>query len=135
MKISTKGRYGLRSMADLALHYNEGPALLKDIAERQKISMKYLDHVIKPLRENGYIERRKNGYMLSRPPEDINCLEVLNNVEGSLAPVDCVDRPDYCSQRNTCLTINVWRQLKNSMEEVLKGKTLKDLVDEKPIKF
>jgi Rrf2 family protein len=129
MKVSTKGRYGLRSMVDLALHYDNGPALLKDIAKRQEVSMKYLDHVIKPLREKGYIERIKNGYMLSRQPEKINCLEILNAVEGSLAPVNCVDNTEYCTKRNTCPTINVWKEIKKSVEEVLKRKTLKDIAE------
>jgi len=131
MRVSTKGRYGLRSMVDLVLPYNNGPVLLKDIAKRQEVSMKYLDHVIKPLREKGYIERIKNGYMLSRPPEKINCLEILNAVEGSLAPVNCVDNTEFCNKRNTCPTINVWREIKKSVEGVLKRKTLKDIAEKK----
>lgn len=135
MKLSTKGRYGLRSMVDLALHYDNGSALLKDIAKRQEVSMKYLDHVIKPLREKGYIERIKNGYRLSRPPEKINCLEVLNAVEGTLAPVNCVDNAEFCTRRNTCPTINVWREIKRSVEGVLERKTLKDLAEKKEKAF
>ena len=133
MKLSTKARYGMRAMVDLALHYKKGPILLKDIAERQEVSMKYLDHIISTLRVNGLIENAKmrhSGYVVSRPPCQIKAYEIIKAVEGSLAPVDCVDDPKICHRADFCATINLWKKLKESMRDVLEGVTLEDLAKE-----
>ncbi len=133
MKLSTKARYGMRAMVDLALHYEKGPILLKDIAKRQEVSMKYLDHIISTLRANGLIESAKtrhSGYVVSRAPCQIKTYEIIKAVEGSLAPVDCVDDPKICHRANLCATTNLWKKLKESMRDVLKGVTLEDLAKE-----
>jgi len=133
MKLSTKARYGMRAMVDLALHYEKGPILLKDIAKRQEVSMKYLDHIISTLRANGLIESAKtrhSGYVVSRPPCQIKTYEIIKAVEGSLAPVDCVDDPKICHRADFCATLNLWKKLKKSMRDVLEGVTLEDLANE-----
>ena len=133
MKLSTKARYGMRAMVDLALHYEKGPVLLKDIARRQEVSMKYLDHIISTLKANGFIENAKmrhGGYVLSKPPCHIETHEIIKAVEGSLAPVDCVDDPKICHRADFCATLNLWKKLKKSMRDVLEGVTLEDLANE-----
>jgi len=133
MKLSTKARYGIRAMVDLALHYEKGPVLLKDIAKRQEVSMKYLDHIISTLRANGLIESAKtrhSGYVVSRVPCQIKTYEIIKAVEGSLAPVDCVDDPKICHRADFCATLNLWKKLKKSMRDVLEGVTLEDLANE-----
>ncbi len=133
MKLSTKARYGMRAMVDLALHYEKGPILLKDIAKRQEVSMKYLDHIISTLRANGLIESAKtrhSGYVVSRAPCQITTYEIIKAVEGSLAPVDCVDDPKICHRADFCATLNLWKKLKKSMRDVLEGVTLEDLANE-----
>jgi len=133
MKLSTKARYGMRAMVDLALHYHKGPVLLKDIAKRQEVSMKYLDHIISTLKVNGLIESAKtrhSGYVLSRPPSQMKAYEIVKAVEGSLAPVDCVDDPKICHRADFCSTINLWKKLEESMRDVLEMVTLEDLVEE-----
>lgn len=131
MKYSTRSRYGLRAMIELARQYSKEPTLLKDIAERQDISMKYLDHIITPLRASGLINRKKGGYILSRPPSQISCMEIINILEGSLSPVECVDNPDFCERVESCIAIDVWRELKEAQEKVLNSLTLKDLIERK----
>ena len=133
MKLSTKTRYGMRAMVDLALHYEKGPVLLKDIAKRQEVSMKYLDHIVSTLKANGLIENAKmrhGGYVLSKPPCHIETHEIIKAVEGSLAPVDCVDDPKICHRADFCATLNLWKKLKKSMRDVLEGVTLEDLAKE-----
>lgn len=127
MKISTRGRYGLRAMVDLAICYGKKPVLLKDISESQDISMKYLDHIITPLRAAGLISRVKGGYILTRHPSLMNCMEIINILEGSLAPVECVDYPDICDRVDTCVTIDIWRKIKDAQEEILRSLTLEGL--------
>ncbi len=133
MKLSTKARYGMRAMVDLALHYEKGPVLLKDIAKRQEISMKYLDHIISTLKTNGLVKSAKtrhSGYVVSRSPCQIKAYEIIKTVEGSLAPVGCVDDPEICHRANFCATLNLWKKLKKSMTVVLEGVTLEDLAKE-----
>ena len=133
MKLSTKARYGMRAMVDLALHYTKGPVLLKDIAARQEVSMKYLDHIVSALRASGLVQgtkMRHGGYLLSRPPSRIKAYEVVQAVEGSLALVECVDDPEICHRAHLCVTINLWKKLGESMIQVLRDVTLEDLAKE-----
>lgn len=135
MKYSTRGRYGLRAMVDLAICYGKKPVLLKDISESQDISMKYLDHIITSLRAAGLISRIKGGYILTKHPSLITCLEVVNTLEGSLAPVECVDYPDICDRVDTCVTIDIWRKIKDAQEEILRSLTLEFLAKQQKEKI
>lgn len=134
MKISTKGRYGLRLMIDLGVSYNKGLVPLKEVASRQDISDKYLEQIIMQLNRAGFVRSTRGahgGYALAMPPEQITVGDVLRVLEGSLAPVDCVDcdKPD-CDRVQTCVTYSVWMKIKEAVEDVVDNITLGSLVDE-----
>jgi len=133
MKLSTKGRYGTRAMVDLALHYGQGPILLKDIAKREEISEKYLEHIITSLKVAGLVKSIRGahgGYILAKPPAQIKISQVIKVLEGSIAPVECVDDPGLCSRVELCVTRDVWKEIKRVMDEVLESVSLKDLVEQ-----
>ncbi len=132
MKLSTRGRYGSRVLLDLALSEGKGPVPLKDIAQRQQISLLYLEHIIAPLISVGIIRSTRGahgGVKLARPPKDIKLSEVMGLLEGSIAPVDCINDPEVCSRSELCATRDVWIELKKAMDGVLESKTLQDLVE------
>lgn len=133
MKISTKGRYGLRMMTDLAVYYDQGLVPLKEIAARQEISEKYLEQIMMQLNRSGLVRSvrgAQGGYSLSRPPKEITVGMVLRVMEGSLAPVDCADGSDGCSRAHACVTFDVWKRLKEAIEQVVDTTTLEDLAME-----
>jgi len=132
MKLSTRGRYGTRALLDLALHQGEGPVLLKDIAQRQQISLRYLEHLITPLIAGGIVRSTRGargGVSLARPPEEIRLSEVVQFLEGSITPVECVNNPRICTRSELCVTRDIWGELKKAMNGVLEGITLQDLVE------
>ena len=117
MKLSTRGRYATRALLDLALHQGEEPVFLKDIARRQQISLKYLDHLITPLIAGGVVRTirgPKGGVSLARPPEEIRLSEIIKLAEGSIVPVACVDDPAICSRSGICATRDIWIELKGA---------------------
>jgi len=131
MKLSTRGRYGTRALLDLALHGGKEPVPLKDIARRQQISLLYLEHLITPLVAAGMIRSTRGargGVQLARPPQEIKLSEVVGLLEGSIAPVDCVNDPKACPRSELCVTRDIWIELKEAMDGVLESKTLHDLV-------
>ena len=130
MKVSTKGRYGLRVMIELAAKYGQGPVLVETIAHNQEISAKYIHVLMAGLRSGGFIRSVRGpsgGYELSRPPAEITALEVVRALEGDLAPVDCVTEADTCSRSGTCVTREMWCEVAEAVAEVLGGYTLADL--------
>jgi len=132
MKLSTRGRYGTRVLLDLALRDGKGPVPLKDIAQRQQISLLYLEHLIAPLIAGGIIRSMRGargGIWLSKLQQEIKLSEVVRLLEGSLAPVDCVNDPKVCPRSDSCVTRDIWNEVKKAMEGVLESKTLQDLVD------
>lgn len=132
MKLSTKGRYGTRVLLDLALHQGEGPAPLKDVAQRQEISLQYLEHLITPLIAVGMVRSirgARGGVLLARAPEEIKLSEVVELLEGSIALVDCVNDPGICTRSKFCVTRDIWDELKRAMNRVLEATTLHDLVE------
>ena len=132
MKLSTRGRYATRALLDLALHHGEEPVLLKDIARRQQISLRYLEHLITPLIARGIVRSTrgpKGGVSLAKPPEEIRLDEVIQLLEGSTAPVECVDNPETCTRSELCVTREVWGELKKAINGVLESITLQDLVE------
>ena len=132
MKLSTKGRYGTRAMIDIALYKESGATLLKDIASRQGISLKYLDHILSNLRKAGLIKNvrgKGGGYSLTRPAAQITLCEIIEAVEGTLAPVECVDNPDYCKKTSTCSAHDVWVKVRESIEDVLRNTSLQSLTE------
>ena len=132
MKLSTKGRYGTRAMLDIAVHKDNGPCVMKDISKRQDISPKYLDHILSALRRAGLIKNirgKGGGYILSRPASAITLKDIIEAVEGSLAPVECVDNPALCDRSAECPTIDVWRNVRDAVDGVLSAATLESLVE------
>lgn len=133
MKVSTKGRYGLRLMTDLAVYHEQGLVPLKEIAARQDISEKYLEQIMMQLNRSGLVRSvrgAQGGYMLAKAPEDITVGTVLRVLEGSLCPVDCVDETGSCPRTARCATIGVWLRLKEAVESVVDHTTLSDLAEE-----
>ena len=135
MKISTRGRYALRMMIDLAEHYNCGYITLKDISKRQNISKKYLEQIIPFLnRSNLLITNRgiMGGYQLARPPIEISVEDILISAEGNLYPVSCMENsPNSCERLNDCLTLPIWEGLYDVISVYLKGITLQHILDHK----
>jgi Rrf2 family protein len=130
MQLSTKVRYASRAMIELALSYDVEPIQLNDIACRQNISVKYLEQIMAPLRARGYVRTQKGsrgGYHLAIKPEEITLFEIVESVEGSLAPVACVDRDDYCDRKDICVTRSIWTNIKYAIEKELKAKSLAEL--------
>jgi len=132
MKLSTKGRYGVRALLDLALHQGEGLILLKDIARRQEVSLPYLEHLITPLIAAGLVKSTRGargGVLLFKPPSEIKLSEVVELLEGSIAPVDCVNDPKVCHRSAFCVARDVWSEMKDAMSQVLDSTTIQDLVE------
>jgi Rrf2 family protein len=119
-------------LLDLALREGKEPVPLKDIARRQQISLLYLEHIIAPLISVGMIRSTRGahgGVQLARPPQQVKLSEVVGLLEGSIAPVDCINDPEVCSRSELCATRDVWIELKKAMDGVLESKTLQDLVE------
>ncbi len=133
MQLSTRARYATRAMIELTLYYGKGPLQLKEIAKKQGISDKYLEQVLTFLRKEGFILTQKGnrgGYLLAMPPGEITLYDVIRSVEGSLAPVTCVDNTTVCDKTNGCVTRDVWLRLKEKIVEELSATTLADLARE-----
>jgi Rrf2 family protein len=131
MKISTKGRYALRLMLDLAVYGGNTYVPLKEIASRQQISDKYLEQIATPLSRAGYVlsvRGAQGGYRLAHPPKAYTVGMILRLMEGSLAPVDCVENGG-CDHMDSCVTIEVWRRMKEAIDGVVDSITLQDLLD------
>jgi Rrf2 family protein len=117
---------------DLAVHQGEGMVLLKDIARRQEVSLPYLEHLITPLIAGGLVKSTRGargGVLLVKPPAEVKLTEVVQLLEGSIAPVDCVNDPRVCSRSVSCVTRDIWMQIKDAMIQVLDSTTLQDLVE------
>lgn len=131
MKISTKGRYGLRVLLDIASHQDNGPVILRDIAERQNISEKYLWQVINPIKAAGFLNSvrgAKGGYVLAQGAEAITLLDVVTVLEGPIHVVDCVDDPKSCERSTACVTRDVWKRVEDAVKTTMAGITLKELI-------
>ena len=130
MKLSTRAQYGTRALLDLAVH--GGKILLKDIAQRQQISLPYLEHLVTPLIAAGIVKSTrgpKGGIWLARPPQEIKLDEVIRLFEGSTAPVECVNSPETCPRSDFCVTRDIWSELMKAVNGVLESTTLQDLLE------
>lgn len=134
MKLSTKGRYGLKAMFELALHYGEGPIPLKNVAESQGISEHYLEQLIAVLRKNGLVQSvrgSQGGYMLIEAPRKITVGDIIRVLEGEIAPADCVtEDSNACERENKCVTKLVWIKIRDSINEVIDSITLEDMLED-----
>lgn len=133
MKISTKGRYALRLMLDLAINHTGAYIPLKAIAQRQHISDKYLEQIIHLLSKAGLVQSARGamgGYRLARTPEQYSVGEILRVVEGSLAPVSCLDCSQPCDKIDSCITIGLYKKIQQAIDNVVDNTTLADMISE-----
>ena len=131
MKISTKGRYALRVMIDLAIHDNGKYISLKEISERQEISNKYLEQISALLNKAGYLETARGnmgGYKLSRMPKEYKVGDILRATEGDLAPIYCLTDDGECNRQKGCKTYSFWKGLDDVINKYIDSKTLEDLI-------
>ena len=129
MKISTKGRYASSIMLDLALNQKDEYVSLKDISERQGISLKYLEKIVAILNKAGYVlsyRGNNGGYKLSKKPEEYNVGDILRAAEGDLKPIECLESD--CSKKRACMTFPFWQGLDEAIESYVDSKTLQDLL-------
>lgn len=132
MRISTKTAYGLRALLELALHQREGPIALKDIARRQELPLAYLERLIAPLVSAGIVRTKRGirgGIYLVKEPGELKLSEVIRILEGSTAPLECVDDPNACSRADFCAARDLWREVKRAVDRVLTATTLQDLAE------
>jgi len=137
LKLTTKGRYGLRAVIDLAMYAKKEPVSLSDVAERQNISISYLEQLIAKLKKAGIVQSTRGaqgGYALAKAPEDISVGEILRALEGSLSPVDCSavdgEGETECSASNFCVTKYVWKRINDSINDTVNNMFLSELLEE-----
>lgn len=136
MKLSTKGRYGLRAVLDVAMNGQEEAVALSSIAERQNISISYLEQLISKLKKAGIVQSKRGaqgGYILAKPAEKISVGEILRALEGNLEPVDCAEimgGKATCSSKDSCVTKYVWKRISDSINNAVDALMLSDLVKE-----
>lgn len=134
MKVSSRFRYGLRLLVDLAANFEKGPVLLRDIADCEKISKKYLEQIVITLRTAGILgatRGSKGGYYLTRSPDKIKLVDIYRLLEGPFAPVECIDNPKSCVLKRRCPTRQLWSDLSKSIENTFSDITLTDLLERK----
>ncbi|NLT38956.1 MAG: RrF2 family transcriptional regulator [Clostridiales bacterium] len=135
MMVSSKGRYALRIMLDLAQHMDDGYISLARISEREKISVKYLEAVVAILNKAGLVESQRGkegGYRLTKTPEEYTVASIIKLTEHSIAPVSCLDSENNsCARAYHCLTLPMWARLEEIINEYLESITLKDLIEQK----
>lgn len=132
MKITSKSRYGLRLLLDVALHEEQGPVISSDVAQRQQIPLPYLKHLIAYLVSGGILRSVRGangGLLLRKPPEEMNVREVIRLLEGPVSTVECVNDPSVCEQSPYCVARDLWTEVERAMEEVLETTTLRDLMN------
>jgi Rrf2 family protein len=132
MKVSTKGDYGVRALVELAHHYGQGPVQSAEIAARQEVPEPYLDQLLTTLRRAGFIRSVRGpqgGHALIRSPDEVKLSEVMLALEGSLAPIACVDDPDACTRSGGCVQREVWQRVRDATVEILSGVSIADLAE------
>ena len=130
MKISTKGRYGTRAMIDIAEHYGSGPVSLRQLTDRQCLSLKYMEQIIPLLKSSGLIRSARGargGYLLAKKPREISLRHIVEALEGSWSLVDCIDDPALCDRTEECVAYDVWNDIHAAMYKILDSTTLADM--------
>ncbi|WP_165252486.1 Rrf2 family transcriptional regulator [Adlercreutzia sp. ZJ304] len=133
MKISTKTRYGMRFMIDVAEHWGSGCISMKDVADRQGISKKYLEQVVAPLAQAGLLNvtrGNRGGFQLSRPPEEITLADIVNASEDGIELLDCLGCLSACEREDNCISHNVWGGMQHAIINYLESRTLADVIKE-----
>ena len=131
MKLSTKTRYGTRMILDMAQNYGQGAIQLGEIANRQDISVKYLEQLLIPLKKADYISSirgPKGGHMLSKHPKEITVGEIVKILEGGIELINCLENPNECSKSNDCLTRGIWEEATKAMQDKLNAITLYQMI-------
>lgn len=132
MKLSTKGRYGVRAMVDLASNYGGAPVSIKTISKRENLSEYYLEQLFSPLRRANMIRSirgAQGGYVLCKPPKDITVGDIMTILEGPVEIADCIDGVE-CDSADCCATKAVWGKIKKSIDDVMNSITLQDILDD-----
>ena len=132
MKISTRSRYGLRALLELALHHGDKPVMMQSIADSQAVSRKYLDSIFASLKTAGLVRSRRGvggGHMLGKDPKEIRLSDVMGALEGPISLVDCVHDAQLCDRSHRCVTRDVWSEVGQAIDGVLSNITLADLVE------
>ncbi len=132
MKLSTRSRYGTRMMQELAQHYDNGPVRIGDIAMRQNISVKYLEQLIIPLKQDNFIKSvrgPKGGHMLARPPAEITVGQIVRTLEGGTDLAGCIEHPGECARSRGCITRSIWEDASKAMYDKLNSVTLSKLLE------
>ncbi len=133
MKLSSRTRYGMRAILELALEYGKSPLQIKAIAEREDISNKYLEQLIAMLKAAGLVRSirgPRGGYLLAKPPEEIQLKDVFLTLEGPMVSAECLQHPEYCARCTDCATRKIWHELQDAIFGVLESVTLADLVEQ-----
>jgi Rrf2 family cysteine metabolism transcriptional repressor len=133
LKLSTRGRYGIHAMYDLAQSFESGPQPLKSIAERQSVPEAYLEQLIAPLRREGLVKSvrgAQGGYLLARPPSEITIGQILRTLEGNLTIIDCLTEEDACERIDACPTRKVWKKVRDGLNALVDGITLQDMLED-----
>ena len=132
MKLSTRTRYGVRAVLELAASQGKGPMQIKTIANRQGISLKYLEQLMAILKSAGFVRSvrgSKGGYILAKPANQIKLSDIFNALEGPVTTVECVENESYCARVADCVARQVWAEVQRAITNVLQSMTLQDLVD------
>lgn len=132
MKLSSRARYGMRAILELAIEYGKPPLQIKTIAEREDISNKYLEQLIAMLKAAGLVRSirgPRGGYLLAKPPAEITLKEVFTTLEGPMIPAECLEHPEFCPRCMDCATREIWAELQVAVNGVLESQTLADLVE------
>ncbi|MFZ4397917.1 MAG: RrF2 family transcriptional regulator [Kiritimatiellia bacterium] len=133
MHVSTKGRYGLRILLDVAMHEKKGPVALRDISQRQEISQKYLWQVINPLKVAGLLRATRGahgGYVLAKSPKRISIRDIVDILEGPVCIVGCVQSPGTCERSEDCTARDAWAEIENRLKDTMDSITLQYLLEQ-----
>ncbi|HEY5537640.1 MAG TPA: Rrf2 family transcriptional regulator [Acetobacterium sp.] len=134
MRLSTKGRYGVLAMVELALHYGQGPVSIKEISEKQKFSDSYMEQLFSTLKNSGLVRSLRGahgGYVLARDPSDITVGDIIRALEGPIELAECINENDNydCVKSLECLTKGLWEDMRDSINDVIDHRSLQDLLD------
>ncbi|MCG8338736.1 MAG: Rrf2 family transcriptional regulator [Proteobacteria bacterium] len=132
MKLSSKCRYGIRAVIEIARNYQQRPTKRKEIAASQNLDDSYLENILIDLKNKNIVSAlrgAKGGFVLKRAPEEITLLNVIESLQGDLSPAECLSTPAVCDRVENCVTRPVWQKMKNAQEDVLKNVTIKDLLE------
>jgi Rrf2 family protein len=134
MKLSTKMRYGTRVMVDLAMDYPKRAVSVKELAKNQRLSIKYLEHIMAALKGAGLIKPERGvhgGYSLARDPNTIRLVELYRTFEGHFSLLDCIGNPNLCQMKDECPTRDTWAEMNEALEKILERTTIQDLLERK----